>query len=91
MPIGYSFFDIYYEDFNKQQGGSTVQSVLVPRSKYTLAEAKRWVRQHGYKISKPPDVTEKYYRFRQTDPKQYSRMRTVDAGSSGVRLIVGFK
>ena len=63
------------------------QSVLVPRDKYTLAEAKHWVSSHKYKSPKV-DITERFYRFRQHDPSGFSRMRTVKL-HGGVELVVG--
>lgn len=35
----------------KKEGGSEIQSLLFPRSKWTLAEAKKWAKEHGYKVS----------------------------------------
>ena len=91
--MSHSLFDHFYEDLNKATGQApktAVQSVLVPRAKFSLEAAKKWIRSHDYAITKPPDVTEKYYRFRQDDPAKFSRMRTVSIGS-GIQLIVGWK
>jgi|YelNatPaOPRAMG01_1025707.scaffolds.fasta_scaffold66955_2 hypothetical protein len=33
-----------------KEGGSKIQSLLFPRSRYTLAEAKAWVKSHGYTV-----------------------------------------
>ena len=33
-----------------KEGGSRIQSVLFPRNKYTLAQAKAWVKKHGYTV-----------------------------------------
>lgn len=35
----------------KKGGGSQIQSLLFPRSRYTLAQAKAWVKKHNYKVS----------------------------------------
>lgn len=32
-------------------GGSEIQSLLFPRKQYTLAQAKSWVKSHGYTVS----------------------------------------
>lgn len=71
---------------------SKVQSVLIPRSSFTLTEAKAWISSHGYKTSfegKGVDVTESYYRFRQAAPGSFSQLRTKEIGR-GIKLIVGF-
>lgn len=35
----------------KKTGGSMIQSLLFPRSRYTLAQAKAWVKTHKMKVS----------------------------------------
>ena len=35
----------------KKGGGSQIQSFLFPRSRYTLAQAKAWIKSHDYHIS----------------------------------------
>ena len=42
----------------KKGGGSEIQSLLFPRSKYTLAQAKAWVKSHGYHVSESYLVTD---------------------------------
>lgn len=32
-------------------GGSQIQSVLFPKSRFTLAQAKAWIKSHGYSVS----------------------------------------
>ena len=32
-------------------GGSQIQSLLFPKSRFTLAQAKAWVKSHNYKVS----------------------------------------
>jgi hypothetical protein len=34
----------------KKEGGSEIQSILFPRARYTLAQAKAWVSAHNYHI-----------------------------------------
>lgn len=57
-------------------GGSRVQSVLFDRNLWTLSEARRWLEDHGYKYGSV-EATGSYWRFRQEDPKVFSRMRTL--------------
>lgn len=35
----------------KKAGGSQIQSLLFPRNRFTMSEAKGWVSSHGYKVS----------------------------------------
>lgn len=65
-----------------------VQSVLVPRSKFSKREATAWVRGHGYHVRKV-DTTQNYYRFRQRDPGDFKVKRTIPLGDSGVKAVVG--
>jgi hypothetical protein len=51
-----------------------IQSVVFPKSDWTLLQAKSWLRRHGYKVGldEKPNV----YRFRQFDPKPSHTYRT---------------
>ena len=40
------------------------QSVLVPKDKFKKSEAIKWIKKHGFKLTKI-DETDKFYRFRQ--------------------------
>jgi hypothetical protein len=42
----------------KKAGGSEIQSVLFPRKQYTLAQAKAWIKSHGYTVSESYLVTD---------------------------------
>jgi len=42
----------------KSGGGSEIQSFLFPKSRYTLAQAKAWIKEHKYHIS---ESIVKYY------------------------------
>ena len=46
----------------------TLQSILVPKSRFSLEEAKKWILDNKYKVSyygKQYHETKRYYRFRQ--------------------------
>ena len=48
-----------------------LQTIIFPRSLFKLKEAKRWITEHGYKLSfygKEVDVKPTQYRFRQSTP-----------------------
>lgn len=42
----------------RKAGGSEIQSILFPRNRYTLTEAKAWVKSHGYTVSETFLVTD---------------------------------
>lgn len=42
----------------KKGGGSEIQSFLFPRSRYTLAQAKAWIKSHNYHIHESFLVTD---------------------------------
>lgn len=69
-----------------------IQSILFSKSKWTVASAKKWLRDNGKKISKT-DSTDKYYRFRQRPPTAFKKgsFRTISLGSfsSGIRAVIG--
>jgi hypothetical protein len=71
------------------RGGSRVQTLIFPRSRFTPAEAKAWAHAHNFKSGKV-DMTEHSIRLRQEDPARFSRMRTIRMGSSPVQAVVGF-
>lgn len=64
-----------------------VQSLLFPRDRWTKPEARGWLKEHGYK-SRKVDETDRYYRFRQVDPDQFTVLRTKDFGEH-IKAIVG--
>jgi len=63
------------------------QSLLFDRSAgWTVEKAKQWAKSHGYKSGKV-DVTDRYVRLRQQDPKGFAVKRTVPFGK-GIRAVV---
>ena len=69
--------------FPKDGGGSEVQSVLFDKTKWTVEEARKWLKTHKFHSGKV-DVTDKYIRFRQNDPGKYKRLRTIKASTEGL-------
>jgi len=62
-----------------------VQSVLIPRDKFSLEEATNWLTEHKFRLLKV-DVTDEYYRFRQRPPSRGSYYtKSLD---NGIKLIV---
>jgi hypothetical protein len=75
------------------KGNSSVQSVLFDTKKWTVSEAKKWLKDNDFSgLTVDSESEGKYYRFRQHNPENYKRFRTIDAGESslGVKLIIGF-
>lgn len=67
---------------------STVQSVIIPKDRFTKRQARAWIAQHGF-VDPGIDETADYYRFRQMDPdRQHFKYRTIPLGHSGVQAIV---
>jgi len=73
--------------------GGLVQSVLLKKSHFSKEEAKHWIVKHGYKLS-TPDVTNRFYRFRQHNPRNleamHMRFRTIHMGEMG-DLILAYR
>lgn len=70
-----------------------IQSILIPRDKFTLPEAIQWIIHHKYKLfysNKFPDITTHYYRFRQNDIDPYYEYRTITFGK-GIKAIYAIK
>ena len=63
-----------------------IQSILFSRPQWTLLKAKSWLKKHGYKTS--VDTKKEHYRFRQTDPDNYSSFRTKHIGDD-ISFIIG--
>jgi hypothetical protein len=64
-----------------------VQSLIFPRDKWTKAEARAWLKAHGYK-SRSVDETSQSWRFRQEDPDQFDVLRTKSFGDN-IKAVVG--
>jgi hypothetical protein len=72
-----------------------VQSVIFDKTKYTLKEAKKWLKENNYKMPKV-DEKENTLRFRQEDPDEVEKMgfteyRTKDLGNGDIKLIIVYK
>jgi hypothetical protein len=70
-----------------------IQSVLIPKDKYTLIQSRKWIADNHFKLSfygKQVDITDKYYRYRQMAPSRFVKDKyiTIDF-KDGVKLIKG--
>lgn len=71
-------------------GTSEAQSILLPEDDFTAAQAKAWVKKHGYKVGgyEAPGDAGRYHRFRQFDPDRRHSYRTIPFGKSGVMAVI---
>jgi hypothetical protein len=70
--------------------GSEVQSLLFPRSKFTVSQASEWAGEHGFKVP-TADVTGQTIRLRQLSPDDFKRLRTQAFGHTGIKAVIGWK
>lgn len=75
---------------NKKKG-TEIQSFLFCRKKWTISKAKKWLKDHDYKVPEV-DPTKNYYRFRQGPPFHYKKgtFRTIELGASenGIQAVI---
>lgn len=64
----------------------TVQSVLFPKSRFSVAQASEWLRAHKFRAGKV-HTTAQFHRFRQLPPDP-SRQYLLVKLASGIRLVV---
>lgn len=72
-----------------------IGSLYIPKNYYTLANAKSFLKHHGYKINKIDD-SEGYYKFQQLTPKTlrkygFTDYKSKQLGKSGIILILAYK
>jgi hypothetical protein len=79
------------------RGGRTeIQSYLFPRALWTLEQVKRWAKKSTtVNYFGDVDVTDKYIRLRQADPKKFKRLRTKclsrRKGKCIIKAVVGIR
>lgn len=65
----------------------TVQSVLFPKTIYSVTHSRKWLKEHNYKSRGKVHETQQYYRFRQEIPKQNKKYHTLQI-KGGILLII---
>lgn len=65
-----------------------IQSILFDKHKWTIANAKKWLLNHGHKVIKV-DISDNFLRFRQKTPNPNMRYRTIHIGN-GIEFILMF-
>ena len=58
------------------------QSIIFNKKKWSVAEAKKWLKDNGYKFG-DVDTTDNYHRFRQYEPGKNVRTKTISFGTKG--------
>jgi hypothetical protein len=66
-------------------GGSETQSVVFNKDLWTVTQAKRWLKDHGYKYGTIDGTGPNTIRFRQQDPRRFERFATQPLGTSNPR------
>ena len=69
---------------------SEIQSLIFPKNKFSISDAKKWAITHDFKANKA-DVTKNNIRIRQFNPNQIKRggeCRTIHLGSSSVQGVL---
>jgi hypothetical protein len=84
------FDELTLEELEKATGSTSTQSILFPTSKYTVDQAKTWLKSHG-KSSGGVDTTENFHRFRQFDPAQCSSTPKTITMGKGIKAIICVK
>lgn len=79
----------FAEDLEKARGSSEAQSILLPTSRYSAAQAKAWLKSHGKKSSL--DTTENFHRARQFDPSQCSSTPKTITMGKGIKAVICVK
>lgn len=72
-------------------GNSDIQSVIFKKKFWTLPESIKWLKDHNMKTNL--DEKTQTYRFRQTEPEQYTKFRIIKEHSENGKLIefvIGF-
>jgi hypothetical protein len=79
-------------DRGSKQSQTIVQSVILNKERFeTRADADRWIKEHDFEAEhrgKGPDETENSWRYRQRDPGDFSRLRTIRL-DEGVQAVIG--
>ena len=68
---------------------SDIQSIGFKRSMWTPTQAKKWIKDHGFKPMKMA-IEKNYIKFRFQLPSEFKKIRTKDVGD-GIHFIFGFK
>tara|TARA_A100001201_G_scaffold78206_1_gene70205 strand:+ start:1297 stop:1527 length:231 start_codon:yes stop_codon:yes gene_type:complete len=74
---------------------NNIQSVIIKKDKMTLSQAKKWIKEHNFKLSfrnynkKKVEITKSLYRFRQQAPSKYKKYR-IKKVNDAVSYVLGY-
>lgn len=79
----------YETNINNKAKGLVIQTLIFYKEYFTLEEAKKWIKEHGF-VDNGYDETENTYRFRQRDPEDFIQdsFRTITI-TTGIKAVVG--
>ena len=93
--IGEGIYDSGTDSESEKGEDYVVQSVVFDKNKYSVKEAKKWLKTNGYKS---PKIDEEIntIRFRQKDPKKvhkegFTEYRNKKLGKSGIILVIAYR
>ena len=74
----------------QERDPSAIQTLIFSKEEFDKASALAWAKEHDFKVTKEPDVTEDTIRIRQVPPERFQdgTLRTIDL-SDGVKAVVG--
>jgi hypothetical protein len=65
-----------------------LQSVLFPKSKYTIAQAKKWMADNNYKVSlSKVDATDNFWRFTLAAKAKNGEHYQIKSVATGIKLV----
>ena len=70
---------------------SKIQSVLFDRKKWTMADARKWLKMNRMKPIKSVDKTTNFYRYRLYSPKKFKRFAMKPIKKHGLLFVIGFR
>lgn len=69
---------------------SDIQAILFNKNMWNYNMAINWIEEHNFYPIKPVDITNRFYRFRIRDPKQFNKLR-IKKTKDGIDFIFGFR
>ena len=68
---------------------SRIQSVIFNKKRWSITDARKWLKDNNYIHNSKVDTTNMYHRFRQVNPSSKYKKRTLDFGK-GIKAIVEY-
>jgi len=88
---GVEGFTTEEEFFELEKAGTEAQTILFPKNKFSVGQAREWLKSHDKGAGKV-DSPANFHRFRQFDPSRCgSTPKTISLGGSGIKAVVCVK